>query len=146
MLVFVYGTLRKGDCRAGILDDYKCVAEEAYLQGFTMLDLGAFPGIIPINIPTDHSIIRGELYEIDKDCLQILDNIEGYFEDNPQDSLYLRQKVTVDVYTDESEDTYEDVFTYVLNYSSKTRYGEAPIIKSGNWFDKSKQILISRTT
>ena len=46
MYAFVYGTLRKGDSRFGVLDGCECIAAEAYLDDFQMLHLGGFPGII----------------------------------------------------------------------------------------------------
>lgn len=132
MLVFVYGTLRKRDCRAGVLDGYECVAEEAFLQGFDMLHLGGFPGIVP-----GEGIVKGELYEIDDEILRRLDGIEGFREDDPKHSLYLREKVAVDVYDEEEEETtYEDVFTYVFNREPGQR---ATIIESGDWFESREQ-------
>lgn len=132
MYVFVYGTLRKGDSRFGVLDDCKCIAEVAFADGFKMLSLGGFPGIVP-----GDGRIRGEVYEIDEEILGRLDSIEGFREDDPKHSLYLRQEI--DAY-------YEDggtipgptgcggeILTYVFN-EGRIRH-EREVIESGDWFE-----------
>jgi gamma-glutamylcyclotransferase (GGCT)/AIG2-like uncharacterized protein YtfP len=137
MHVLVYGTLRQGDSRGGVLANCECVAPEAYLDGFLMLHLGGFPGIIP-----GEGRVRGEVYEIDEAVLKSLDAIEGYRESSPRHSLYLRQEVTA--FDPEGEPVADDegeplvIFTYVYN-SSRDRGGYVPsdqIIESGDWFEE----------
>lgn len=125
MLVFVYGTLRKDDCRSGVLDNYECVAREAYLEGFQLLHLGSFPGIVP-----GRGRVRGEVYEIDKRCLKQLDTIEGYRADDPKHSLYRREQVQI---TTPEGNSIDEVFTYVFNRQREDR--EASVIESGDWFE-----------
>lgn len=123
MLVFVYGTLRQGDCRAGALADYPEVELDARVQGFRMLNLGAFPGIIP-----GEGEIKGEVYEIDAACLRLLDGIEGYREDDPENSLYRREKaMSYDSRGKEIGETY----LYVFNRPSRADLSK--VITSGDW-------------
>jgi gamma-glutamylcyclotransferase (GGCT)/AIG2-like uncharacterized protein YtfP len=140
MYAFVYGTLRKGDSRFGVLNDCKCIAEEAYLDGFIMLNLGSFPGIIP-----GEGRIRGEIYEIDEDVLAQLDSIEGYRDDDPKHSLYIR--TVVDAFYDDggSVPTGDDrISTYVYN-ADRFRSSDRPynIVESGDWFDVSPPRALS---
>jgi gamma-glutamylcyclotransferase (GGCT)/AIG2-like uncharacterized protein YtfP len=130
MYAFVYGTLRKGDSRFGVLDGCECVAAEAYLDDFQMLHLGGFPGII-------HGAgrVRGEVYEIDDDILAMLDGIEGYREDDPKHSLYLRETIHP-VHADGG--SVGECLTYVYNVD-RWRDSDRPykIVESGDWFDVS---------
>ena len=130
MRVFVYGTLRKGDSRYGVLDDCKCIAEEAYLDGYVMLHLGGFPGII-----SGDGRVLGEIYEIDSTILARLDSIEGYRDDDPGHSLYIR--TSVDAFFDDGNSVpmnYPGIFTYVFNVG-RGPVREFEVIESGDWFD-----------
>ncbi len=134
--VFVYGTLRRGDSRFGVLDESRCVAEVAFADGFQMLHLGGFPGIVP----GDGRIV-GEIYEIDDDTLALLDGIEGYHEDDPKRSLYLRQEIDA-FYEDGGSipgvGTAEGrILTYVFNEDGGRMRSGRDVIESGDWFDVS---------
>lgn len=133
MYVFVYGTLRKGDSRSGVLDGCKRLHEVAFADGFQMLNFGGFPGIVPGN-----GRIVGEIYEVDEATLSRLDAIEGYREADPENSLYIRQEI--DAY-------YEDggsipgpngeggrILTYVFNEQAD-RLRRFEVVESGDWFD-----------
>lgn len=130
MRVFVYGTLRKQDSRFGVLEGCECVAEEAYLDGFDMLHLGGFPGIV-----SGEGRVRGEIYEIDDQILKRLDQIEGYREDDPKHSLYIRE--SVDAFFDDGNSVpvnYLGIYTYVFNIERRER-ADFEIIESGDWFE-----------
>jgi gamma-glutamylcyclotransferase (GGCT)/AIG2-like uncharacterized protein YtfP len=135
MYVFVYGTLRKGDSRFGVLDDSKCIAKVAHADGFEMLHLGGFPGIVPGN-----GRIVGEVYEIDEDTLARLDSIEGYREDDPKHSLYIRQEI--DAYYEDGgtipgpSGAGGEILTYVYNEDRSRGYKrDREVVESGDWFD-----------
>jgi len=132
--VFVYGTLRKGDCRNRMLVEATCVAAEAYLDGFDLLDMGSFPGIVPTE-SASVTRVRGEVYDVSDDLLADLDVVEGFQEDRPDDSLYLRQEVTVKIFG--SEDI--EVLTYIYNERRYRRHDRHNIIESGDWFDTKAQ-------
>jgi gamma-glutamylcyclotransferase (GGCT)/AIG2-like uncharacterized protein YtfP len=138
MYAFVYGTLRRGDSRFGVLDGCECMAEEAYLDDFEMLSLGSFPGIVARTHGSGR--VRGEVYKIDETILSRLDNIEGYHEDDPVHSLYLRKEITAvfedgnNVLDPEIDDA--PIFTYVFNIDRAQDRGYK-VIESGDWFDES---------
>ena len=120
--VFVYGTLRLGDVRGGVDSFEEMLAPEAYIEGFDMLDLGGFPGLVP-----GDNRIRGEVHEYKH--LHTLDMIEGYQEKDPKSSFYIRRKVNVET----PEGVTKGCWVYCLN-RIPTR-PKLPIIESGDWFE-----------
>lgn len=82
-LVFVYGTLRKGEVNHYLLDSASYCGAHTTLPKFQMNDLGAYPGV---TLGGTVSIV-GEVYEIDRRQFAHLDQLEGY----PQ--LYDRQLI-----------------------------------------------------
>ena len=121
-LVFVYGTLRKGDCRFGIETLVEQIHEEAYLEGFQLVHLGGFPGIMP-----GKGRVRGEVHLYS--TFARLDMIEGFCQEEPERSFYRREKVMVELPTGEAL----QASTYIFN----GRPGKEPrIIESGDWFDE----------
>lgn len=82
--VLVYGTLRCGGA-----------SELVKVPGFKMYDLGWFPGIRPGG-PDD--FILAERHEIVDDAHEMdLDSLEGWHEESPQTSLYLKEQYNGDV-------------------------------------------------
>jgi gamma-glutamylcyclotransferase (GGCT)/AIG2-like uncharacterized protein YtfP len=85
-LVFVYGTLRKGESNAHFLDNAKCVDENCTIEGqlydtgygypALFMEKGAFP-------------VKGELYKVTSEQLKRLDRLEGY-EAGALNNLYER--------------------------------------------------------
>lgn len=121
--VFVYGTLRRGDSRFHHPHLLEVLHEEAYLEDFKMLDLGAFPGIVP-----GKGVVRGEIHLFSS--LDDLDRIEGYRERDPDSSLYIRRLVEVQLPT---SDNYE-AWTYTFNLKGN-RLGqrELRVVEGGDW-------------
>ena len=123
--VFVYGTLRVGDCRHGIKALVQVLHPEAYLPGFQMLHLGGFPGIVP-----GEGRVRGEIHIYDD--FSSLDQIEGYRPADPASSLYLREEVQAEV---PGEAGPVEVSTYIFNRRDRLGSGwTAEVIESGDWF------------
>jgi gamma-glutamylcyclotransferase (GGCT)/AIG2-like uncharacterized protein YtfP len=129
LIVFVYGTLRQGDSRNGILHESACLSLNATLKGYEMYDLGAFPAIIK----QKGSQVQGELYQIDEETLKALDYIEGHRPANPESSFYRR--VAVQAQTEEGESL--PCFTYILNDASELRTHKVRRIDSGDWFKRA---------
>jgi gamma-glutamylcyclotransferase (GGCT)/AIG2-like uncharacterized protein YtfP len=122
-LVFVYGTLRKGDCRFGVPSFIDIVHAEAYLKGFQLVNLGSFPGIIP-----GKGIVRGEIHIYS--TFDVLDQIEGYDPAESNYSLFRREKVMVELpFGGEVQAS-----TYVFNRELEDR--QLRIIGSGDWFEE----------
>jgi gamma-glutamylcyclotransferase (GGCT)/AIG2-like uncharacterized protein YtfP len=82
MLVFVYGSLKRGFNNNWYLENSKFICNDMTEPKWDMINLGAFPGVI------DGSYnIYGEVYEIDDDTLKMLDQLEGH------PTLYIRRTV-----------------------------------------------------
>lgn len=87
--VFAYGTLMRNCYNHHYLTGHEYLGQ-ARLKGFSIYNLGGFPGIIPDKTGT----VLGELYEIDLQTLERVDRLE----DNG--GLYSRQ--TIEVWLDEN--------------------------------------------
>ena len=83
-LVFVYGTLKRGQANHGVLDGADCLGR-VRLHGAALFDQGAFP--MAVLTPGHPDVIHGELYRADDAGLARLDHLEGY------PHLYDRQRV-----------------------------------------------------
>ena len=76
--VFVYGTLKKQNSIRGMtifthLDNF--VGEAFTIDSvFDMYSFGEYPAVTP----TGKHKIKGEVWEVDDDTLELLDRIEGY--------------------------------------------------------------------
>jgi uncharacterized protein (DUF1330 family)/gamma-glutamylcyclotransferase (GGCT)/AIG2-like uncharacterized protein YtfP len=84
-LVFVYGTLRRGGAGAMSIrfPDSKFITE-AKLSG-SLYDLGAYPGLL---LDESNSLVTGEVYEVDDETLNKLDDFEA-------SSNYRRKQVEI---------------------------------------------------
>jgi len=124
-LVFVYGTLRRHEANAHLLDKALRIAEQAWVYG-TLYDTGdGYPALVPAEPGADKcSKVYGELYRVTKRQLDILDELEGY-EAGGNDNLY--ERVVETVYTDGG--AYE-AYTYV--FPSERAHGLQPIAW-GDW-------------
>jgi len=81
--VFVYGTLKKNKGANHFLSNAKFLGE-GVIQGYEMYIVSYFPGIVKGN-----GKVRGEVYEVDEEILEMLDEYEGV------PYLYERIKETV---------------------------------------------------
>src|SRR5882672_7136182 len=73
-LVFVYGTLRRGGARAmSIRFPNSEFIADAKVCG-SLYDLGPYPGLI---LNESNSLVIGEVYEVDDEILNQLDDIEA---------------------------------------------------------------------
>lgn len=70
--LFVYGTLKRGEVAAHLLQD-ACFLGEACAPGFALVDAGAYPAMVPDATGT----VCGELYSVDASRLSALDDYEG---------------------------------------------------------------------
>jgi len=82
--VFVYGTLKSGGATRGLDQLIKSGVGNGQIKGkartqypdFNMVDLGSFPGVV-----NGKKFIQGEVWEVDKELLRALDQIEGVSSD-----------------------------------------------------------------
>ncbi len=106
------------------------IAPEAYINGFDMLDLGGFPGLVTNEAKLSQTVnydtaIRGEVHEYEH--LQILDRIEGYRESDPKNGHYNR--IQIPAFTKNGE-VFSDCWVYIYNGLADP----TEIIESGDWF------------
>jgi gamma-glutamylcyclotransferase (GGCT)/AIG2-like uncharacterized protein YtfP len=128
-LVFFYGTLMAGfdrRRRAGIDDKLRYIGRGS-IQG-ALFDLGIYPAAVPS--PDGH--IWGEVYEMSDvtPVLEALDDIEGYRDDDPDRSLYLRKQVEVTL----RDGTRALAWVYFYN----APLGQAQRIASGDYLEHVK--------
>ncbi|AUI85204.1 gamma-glutamylcyclotransferase [Vibrio azureus] len=70
-LVFVYGTLRQGECHHRFLKHAECLGHHETDAQFALYDLGPYPAL-----STGQKSISGEIYLIDNQTLAELDKLE----------------------------------------------------------------------
>ncbi len=72
--VFVYGTLRRGESHAHLLQAARYLGPHVTEPRFTLCDLGQYPAAVSWGVTALH----GEVYEIDDALLDRLDEYEEY--------------------------------------------------------------------
>jgi len=73
-LVFVYGTLRHGGSNHLFLAGQECLGRHLTAARYTMLDIGAYPGVIAAG----DTAITGEVYRVTAATFRDLDLLEDY--------------------------------------------------------------------
>lgn len=86
-VLFVYGTLKRGQCNHGLLAGQQFLGEAVTEPGYRLVDLGAYPGLV--RDEAGGRAVGGELWAVTPSCLAELDA----FEDVPR--LFVRQPVAV---------------------------------------------------
>ncbi|MCX7881775.1 MAG: gamma-glutamylcyclotransferase [Brevinematales bacterium] len=124
MLLFVYGTLRRGKKEHSLLANSPFVAS-GYVEG-TLYDLGV--GFPALGLDEVQGRVYGEVYEVSEDLLQTLDHYEGCSPENEEESLYIRQEITF--YPEKGKPF--PVVAYVMPVSQRQRF-LATVIPSGRW-------------
>lgn len=88
MLLFVYGTLKRGGENHALLAAQQFLGTARTAPGFTLYSLGNYPGLIAL--PGDQSGVEGELWRVNPECLARIDDLEGLAE-----GLYVRSVITL---------------------------------------------------
>ncbi len=86
ILIFVYGTLKRGCSNHGELAGQRFVAEARTLPGYRLFDVGGYPGLVPW--PGDREGVSGEIWSVDPTTLARLDRFEG-----TDSGLYSREPI-----------------------------------------------------
>lgn len=124
--VFFYGTLMAGfDRRRRLgIDKVLRYAGRGSIEA-ALYDLGIYPAAVP----TTGSRVWGEVFETDAidDVLSALDQIEGHRTGDPDGSLYVREKVPVELPDGRSA----QAWVYFYN----APLGQAPLIPSGDYLE-----------
>ena len=122
-LVFVYGTLKKGQCRGGTMEAGKFIGPGKSQTGdLVLLTCGPYPAIAKptaLTFETKPMVVEGEVYEVDALLLKRLDAIEGY------PYLYTREEITLQDGT--------KAISYFISQTKK--FTAKAVIESGVWDD-----------
>lgn len=118
MLIFVYGTLRRGEHNHGHLGPARYVGDAWTQPGYELVDLGEYPALLE----DGSDAVRGELYEVPEHWLPHLDA----FEDVPD--LYERKPIAL---------RDGQAIGYVMR---REVAGTAPRIASGDWSAHSRRL------
>lgn len=114
--VLVYGSLREKMYNHRLIERIgkKLIANNIIIDGYTMKDLGAFPGLIK----GDNKILC-ELYETTKDDIEkSFDRLEGYDRFNPKRSFYIREYVDLPNKIKVDDKEISKAYIYSLNQNS----------------------------
>jgi gamma-glutamylaminecyclotransferase len=111
-LYAVYGTLKRGFPNHRILADSEFLGRDWTDPEFIMVDLGAFPGVIPAGCDA----ISVEVYRVDRETELKLDRLEGY------PGFY--QKIVVDT-------KFGSAWMYILDGEM---FSHLPRIHGGYWY------------
>lgn len=71
-LLFVYGTLLRGEPNHRLLSGARFVGHHATEAAYTMYDLGGYPGVVD----EGETAIRGEVYGVNGRTLTVIDRLE----------------------------------------------------------------------
>ncbi len=72
--LFVYGTLKRDGRRHPFLAQQHCLGAARTRPLYALLDLGAYPGLVTC---PEGEAVEGELYEVDRELVSSLDEVEG---------------------------------------------------------------------
>ncbi len=87
-LLFVYGTLKRGDCRHRHMAGAKFLGQAVTSPGYRMFFLDDYPGL---SEDSRGGQIEGELYEVSTALLAHLDDVEGV-----ADECFVRRPIQLD--------------------------------------------------
>lgn len=124
-LVFVYGTLRKGEKYAYYLHQAKCIEPNCSIKG-QLYDTGwGYPALLEEmgKIP-----VKGELYKVTAEQLKELDKLEDY-EENGANNLY--ERIVAKVSTESGE---QEAIVYIMK-GKREHFNK---IESNDWISYRK--------
>jgi len=113
-LIFVYGTLKQGFCRASFLANQQFLADALTAPRYALFDCGDYPALV--QDPIAGSRIQGELWRVDVPGLALLDEVEGVDE-----QLYIRE--TIELETPVLTETVQ-AYLYLRDVSRLPRLGD----------------------
>jgi len=86
--IFVYGSLKRGYALHHLLKSQLSVGHAVTSPLYRIFDLGSYPGLIEW---PDGLAVEGELYLVDAECLQTLDEAEAV-----EEGHYARRRILLD--------------------------------------------------
>lgn len=110
-LVFVYGTLKSGFRNHSLLANAKFLGIGKTAAEYTLYDMSDFPAVST----TGQTAIHGEIYQVNDDTFQQIDDLEGH--------PYYYHRIEI-------ESQFGLCWIYVMDIS---KINFKPIIESGDW-------------
>lgn len=94
IFVFTYGTLMNNERNHHYLCNQEFISN-AYINNYDIYNLGTYPGIIK-----GDDTVYGELYRVDKDSLNKMDELEeiGYLYDRILENVYISEDESIEAY------------------------------------------------
>ena len=124
--LFVYGSLKRGKDEYSLIKTCEYVGK-GYINGILYDLCVGFPAAVETEYK---SKVYGEVYIIDKDTLDIIDEYEDYKEDNLDESVYYRKEV--DVYLESPKKDKITAYTYFLTEERLSEFFTIEV-KKGVW-------------
>jgi hypothetical protein len=93
-LVFVSGTLKNGHSRHSILEEQRYIGIAKTIGQYFMFKTISYPCLVESKDEFAGKKIYGELYEVDTECLRVLDDIEGV-----EYNVFQRREIILDEIT-----------------------------------------------
>lgn len=125
---FVYGTLKQGQSNAYLLAPFVASVETATVNG-RLYDVGEFPALIE-----GQGRVHGQLVTLDDgswaQVLAIVDRLEGFIEDDPDSSMYIRRLVTART-ADKSVKAY--AYFYNRRHPAMLPIDRLQYLEEGHW-------------
>ena len=126
-LVFVYGTLLRGEANHRRLHHARVRAAKAFVAGALLYDTGR--GYPAMTMASGGPAVYGEVYEVDAATLRSLDELEDYY--GPDDPRNEYERISVEAETGEGM---VRAWTYVFREPPR---GER--IESGDWREHGRR-------
>ena len=101
MNLFVYGTLKRSECRAHVLAGQDFLAIARTQPRYRLLHCGDYPALVEASLPQRGVRVEGEVWSVDSACLARLDQVEGVSE-----GLFARREITLLNWPDEPVEAY----------------------------------------
>jgi gamma-glutamylaminecyclotransferase len=86
LLIFVYGSLKRGFALGRLLAQQEFVATASTQPLYRLYDCGSYPAMVTVAV--DGRSVKGEVFRVDQECLLKLDEAEGV-----EEGLYVRDSV-----------------------------------------------------
>lgn len=109
-LVFVYGTLKNGHQRFSALRGERYIGIACTDLKYTMYEYGGYPALIESADQHPAQKIYGELYEINNDCMEKLDKVEGV-----SHGLFYRKQINLETITMSHLPVGEQTWNHIVN-------------------------------
>tara|TARA_Y100000593_G_C4305388_1_gene335448 strand:- start:453 stop:827 length:375 start_codon:yes stop_codon:yes gene_type:complete len=87
MKIAVYGTLKEGFSNHTYLENATFIRTDV-LKGYRMFDKLWYPCVVEDNDVSKEIVV--EIYEVDRKTLGEVDRVEGFMEEHPDESLFVR--------------------------------------------------------